>query len=85
MITTSILNNYYYQRKDFQLYFFYDYVKVISCMKYSIRQKGDFLFNKHHSNLLSKVQQTFSILECNTLVAFVSPLSINKHVEDTIT
>lgn len=53
-------------------------------MKYNIRQKRDFLFDKHHPSLLSKVQQLFTTLECNTLIALVGPLSTNKSAENTI-
>lgn len=53
-------------------------------MKYSTRQKRDFLFDKHHLNSLSKVQQPSITLECNTLVALVGPLSTNENAKDTI-
>lgn len=42
------------------------------------------LFNHHHLNLLSKVQQLFITLECNTLVAFIRLLFTNKNAEDII-
>lgn len=32
-----IFNNYYYQRKEFMLYSFYDYIKLISDIKYNIK------------------------------------------------
>lgn len=50
-----IFNNYYYLGKKFELYFFYNYMKVIFCIKYSIRQKENILFDSHHSNLLFKI------------------------------
>lgn len=37
MIPTFIFDNYYYWEKELELYFFYDYMKIISCMKYSTR------------------------------------------------
>ena len=44
----------------------------------------DILFDKHHSNLLFKVQQLSTILECKTLIALIGPLFTNKNIEDTI-
>lgn len=78
MMLTSIFDNYSYWGKKFESYSFYDYKKIISYMKYSIRQKKDFLFNKYNPNFLSKVQQLFTILKCNMLIALVESLSINK-------
>lgn len=53
-------------------------------MMYNIKQKGDFLLDKYHCSSLSKVQQSSITLECNTLIVFVRPLSINKSAEDAI-
>lgn len=50
LIPTFFFNNYYYQEKDLKYYLFYDYIKVISCMKYKTRKKGNLLFNKHYLN-----------------------------------
>lgn len=55
MMPISIFDNYYSWEKKFESYFFYDYIKVIFYVKYSIRQKDDFLFHKYHLNILSKV------------------------------
>lgn len=84
MMLTSIFDNYSYWGKKFESYSFYDYKKIISYMKYSIRQKKDFLFNKYNPNFLSKVQQLFTILKCNMLIALVESLSINKSAENAI-
>lgn len=53
-------------------------------MKYNIRQKSNFLFDKYHSSLLSKVQHVSTILKYNILVAFVESLSNNKSAENAI-
>lgn len=44
----------------------------------------DILFDKYNSNLLSKVQQLFTILECKILIALIGPLSTNENIEDAI-
>lgn len=55
MMPMSIFDNYYYWGEELEFYSSYDCIKVIFYMKYSTRQKDDLLFDKHHSNLLSKV------------------------------
>lgn len=84
MMPNSIFDDYFYWGKKLESYFFYDYIMIISCVKYNIRQKRDFLFDKHHPSLLSKVQRLFTTLECNTLIALVGPLFTNKSAENTI-
>lgn len=84
MMLTFIFDNYYYWKKKLESYFFYDYIKIIFCMKYSIRQKEDFLCDKYHPSFLSKVQQLSTTLECNTLVAFIRLLFINKSAKNVI-
>ncbi len=84
MMPTSVFDDYYYRGKELESYFFYDHMKVISRVKYSTRQRGVFLFDKHHPNPLSKVQRPSTTLECNTLVALVGPLSTNERAENAI-
>lgn len=48
MILTSIFDNYYYWGKKLELYFFYNYIKIISRIKYNTRQRGNFLFDKYY-------------------------------------
>lgn len=36
-ISIFIFDDYYYQKKKFELYFFYNYIKVIFSIKYSTR------------------------------------------------
>lgn len=55
IIPIFVFDNYYYQEKELQSYFFYDYMKVISCVKYNTRERDNFLFDKHHLNPLSKI------------------------------
>lgn len=55
MISRSVFDDYYYQGKELESYFFYNYMKVISHIKYSARQKNNILFNSYHFNLLSKI------------------------------
>lgn len=53
-------------------------------MKYKTRNKDDILFDKHHPNPLSNLQQPSTTPECKTFVAFVGSLSTNKNIENTI-
>lgn len=55
MIPRSVFDDYYYRRKKLESYFFYNYMKVISHIKYSARQKSNILFNSYHFNPLSKI------------------------------
>lgn len=84
MMLASLFHNYYYQGEDLKLYFFYDYIKVISYMKYNIRQKGNISFDKYHLNLWSKVQWLSTILVCKMLVVLIGLFSINKNAKDAI-
>lgn len=56
MMLNCIFDNYYNQEKVLKSYFFYDYIKIISHVKYSTRKRTDILFDKYYSNPLSKVQ-----------------------------
>ena len=84
IMPTFIFDNYFYQRKKLELFSFYDYLKVISRVKYSIRQRKIILFDKHHFNPLSKVPKPSIFLKYNILVAPVGPLSTNESAENAI-
>lgn len=81
---TSFFNNYYHWGKDLKSYFFYDYIKVISYVKYNTRKNNNLLFDKHHPNHLSKVQQPSISLKYKMFVAFIEPLSTNTNTKDII-
>lgn len=53
-------------------------------MKYSTKQRRDFLFDKHYSSPLSKVQQLFTTLESSMLIALIGPLSSNERAKNAI-
>ncbi len=54
MMPTFIFDNYHYRREELESYFFYDYIKTISRVKYSARQRGDILFDRRYPNLYLK-------------------------------
>lgn len=84
MMPTSVFHDYYYWRKKLKSYSFYDYINVISCVKYNTRYKDNILLDNHLSNFLSKIQQSSTTLEYNTLVAFIRPLSTKENIEYSI-
>lgn len=53
-MSSFIFDNSYYWEKEVKSDFFYNYIKVISHVKYSNKHKSDLLFSKHNPNLLSK-------------------------------
>ncbi len=71
MMPTPISDDYHYRGEELELYSFYDYIKTISCVKYSARQRGDILFDRRHPNPLSKIQRPPTSQGCNTLIGLV--------------
>lgn len=55
MMLISIIDDYYYYRKKLKSYSFNNDMKVISHIKYGIRQKSDIPFKYQYPNLLLKV------------------------------
>lgn len=60
-------------------------MKIIFYIKYSARHKSNIRFDSHHPNPhSSNVQQPFTTLEYDRLVALIGLLSTNKNAEDII-
>lgn len=70
-------------KQIWNLFFFYNYIKIIFSMEFSTK-KSNILFDKYYHNILSKVQQSSNIVKCKTFVAFVEPFFINKNTKDVI-
>lgn len=84
IISASIFDDYFYQKNELKFFFFYNYLKIIFWVKYSIKQRGNILFDKYYSNLLFQMQQSSTFLECNTLVNLIRFLSTNKNSKNAI-
>lgn len=84
MMPIYVFNDYCYLKKKLKSHFFYDYINLISCIKYSARYKSDILLGNHHSNSQLKVQQPSITLEYNKLMALIKLLFINKNVKNAI-
>ncbi len=84
IMPNSIFDNYHYPREELKSYSFDDYIKTIFCIKYSVRQKDDILYDRRYPNLSSKIQRPPTSQECNILGSVVRPLSTNNRAEDTI-
>lgn len=84
IMPNSIFDNYHYQGEELKSYSFDDYIKTIFCIKYSVRQKDDILYDRRYPNLSPKVQRPPTSQECDILGSVVRPLSTNNRAEDTI-
>lgn len=85
-VPSNSFEDYYFRGPELAHYFFFDYQKTISVVKYisSPTIEGDIHFAKDHSNRKSKIQRPLTSGSCTPLIALMGSLSTNETVEEAV-